>query len=230
MNVAIIHRNPATAHGLALILEKYSDLRVVSEISDFEESWASVGDSDPGLVLIDSELPDLDVDVIFDRVKALLPNAAIAVLTGSDDWSHLNASIRAGAASFVSMKTDPEQLALCLRLVSDGHVLVSSPLVTTLSDLVREETGDRVTDADHDLSDRELEVLGHVANGATNLEIAEALTISENTVKVHMRNILGKLQLRNRQQAATYAFRNGLVSDSGFLEKEAGETLDYGGY
>ena len=230
MNVAIIHRNSATAHGLAQILEKYRDLQVVSEISDFQGSWTSVGDSDLGLVLIDSELPDLDVEAIVDRVRALLPKAAIAVMTGSDDWSHLNAFIRAGAASFVSMKTDAEQLALCLRLVSDGHVPVSSPLVATFPDLVREETGPGETDTDHDLSERDLEILGQVANIATNLEIAEVLTVSENTVKFHMRNIPGKLQLRYRQQPAAYPLRNGLVSDSDVREQETEENLDYSGY
>ncbi len=230
MKVAIVHRNPTTAHGLTLILEKYSDLQVVSEVSDFEESWAAIGDCNPGLVLIDSEFPNMEIESMINRVKALLPDAAIAVLTGSDDWANLNASIRAGAASFVSMKTDPEQLALCLRLVADGHVLVSSPLVVTLSDLFREETAAGENEVEHDLSDRELEILGHVASGATNLEVSEALTISENTVKVHMRNILGKLQLRNRQQAAAYALRNGLVSDSDLFERETEETLDYRGY
>ena len=220
MQVVIIHRNAATAHGLALILEKYSDFEVVAEVSDAVEAVAVALDQKPDLVVIDSEFEDLDFEGAIGFIRNSLPKTSVAVLTGSDDWSHLEASIRAGAASFVSMKTDPESLALCLRLVSDGHVLVSSPLVSDLSHLVPVESGPSEDSAAHDLSEREIEILGHVVHGATNLEISEALTIAENTVKVHMRNILGKLQLRNRQQAAAYALRTGIVSEDAFRNGE----------
>ena len=121
------------------------------------------------------------------------------------------------------MKTEPENLALCLRLVSDGHVLVSSPLVSDLSHLVPSEDAQSEEDMGHDLSEREVEILGHVVHGATNLEISESLTIAENTVKVHMRNILGKLQLRNRQQAAAYALKTGIVSEVEFRSVDPNE-------
>ena len=220
-NVVIVHRNSVTARGLALILERYSDLQVVAEVSDTETALAVIREKMPDLILVDSEISELDLDATIASAKFVLPEASIAVLTGTDDWSHLSTSIRAGATSFVSMKTDPEELALCLRLVSDGHVLVSSPLVSSLSDLVQDDPGSLDEKAEHELSNRELEILGHVVHGLTNLEISQALTITENTVKVHMRNILGKLQLRNRQQAAAYALKTGLVSDEEFRDYEA---------
>ena len=216
MEVVIIHRNSATGHGLALILERYGDFKVVAEVSSPDDAVSVALDKNPDLVVLDSEFPDLDIEETIGLMKKSLPETSVAVLTGSDDWSHLEASIRAGAASFVSMKTDPESLALCLRLVSDGHVLVSSPLVSDLSHLVPAEAAASEGDPGHDLSGREVEILGHVVHGATNLEISESLMITENTVKVHMRNILGKLQLRNRQQAAAYALRSGIISDADF--------------
>ena len=221
MRVVIIHRNAASGHGLSLLLAKYGDFDVVAEVSDPEEIFSTLCSEEPDLVLLDSEFTELDLEESIRQAKETLPDSVIAVFTGAEDWSHLESSIRAGASAFVSMKTDPEELALCLRLASDGHVLVSTPLVATLSDLVQGEQKPEVSDPCPDLSNRELEILKHVARGSTNLEIAEALTITENTVKVHMRNILGKLQLRNRQQAAAYAIRAGLVSDFEFLAAES---------
>ena len=214
MEAVIVHPNSATGHGLTLILEKYGGFQVVAEVSNPLEVVTITLEKRPTLVVVDSEFPELDLEETIGLIKDSLPETSVAVLTGSDDWSHLEASVRAGAASFVSMKTDPESLALCLRLVSDGHVLVSSPLVSNLSDIVPGVSEPTEDGAAHDLSQRELEILSHVVHGATNLEIAESLLIAENTVKVHMRNILGKLQLRNRQQAAAYALKSGIITDT----------------
>ena len=216
MRVVIAHRNSASGHGFALLLAKYGDFDVVAEVSDPEKVVATVIGEKPDLILMDCEFPELSLDASIRQIKAALPESAVAVFTGSDEWSHLESSIRAGASSFVSMKTDPQELAICLRLASDGHVLVATPLVATLSDLVQGEPGKEETEAAHDLSQRELEILFHVAQGATNLEIAQSLTITENTVKVHVRNILGKLQFRNRQQATAYALKSGIVNDFAF--------------
>lgn len=217
MRVIIAHRNAATGHGLALLLAKYGDFEVVEEVSDPLQIVNTVTSSGPDLLLLDSEFRGMDLEQTIREVKRVGPAVAVAVVTGSEDWSQLDSSMRAGATSFVSMKTDPEQLVLSLRLAGDGHVLVSTPLVASLSDLFRSETGGvdqgGGTQQGHDLSQRELEILQLVAQGSTNAEIAESLVIAENTVKVHMRNILGKLQLRNRQQAAAYALQTGIVND-----------------
>ena len=216
MKVVIAHRNAATGHGLALLLAKYGDFDVVAELSDASTIVGSVTANNPDLLLVDSEFPDIDLDDTIREVKQVRGEIAVAVIAGSEDWSLLDSSMRAGATSFISMKTDPEQLALSLRLAGDGHVLVSTPLVASLSDLFRSDE-DLGKEGDlqqgHDLSQRELEILHLVAQGSTNAEIAEELVIAENTVKVHMRNILGKLQLRNRQQAAAYALQSGIVRD-----------------
>ena len=226
MRVIIAHRNAAAGHGLALLLAKYGDFDVVGEVADPDEIVATIVNTNPNLALVDSEFPSIDLESIIRRVKERVPEVAVAVFTGSDDWSYLESSIRAGATSFVSMKTDPEELARSLRLAGDGHVLVSTPLVASLLDLFNGElapvTKDAALTVTHDLSQRELEILQLVAQGHTNAEIAESLIIAENTVKVHMRNIFGKLQLRNRQQAAAYALQSGIVTDLVFPSVDAG--------
>ena len=198
-------------HGLALILEKYGNFQVVAEVSDLEEAVTVVLKMGPEMVLMDSECPDLNLEETVGSIKDSLPETSVVVLIGSDDWSRLEACIRAGAAPFVSMKTPPEELAPCLSLTTKGHVSVASPLVSFLSDLVAGGAPGETDDPEHDLSQRELEINNLVAQSATNLEISESLAIAENTVKVHMRNILGKLQLRNRQQVAAYALKTGIV-------------------
>ena len=217
MRVVIAHRNPATGHGLALLLAKYGDFDVTAEVSDSSQIVDIVNSSKPDLTLLDSEFPGIDLQQTIRDLREADPEAVVVAITGSDDWSHLDSSIRAGATSFVSMKTDPEQLVLSLRLAGDGHVLVSTPLVASLLDLVSGDSTTGVAGADqepgHDLSQRELEILHLVAQGCTNAEIAHSLFIAENTVKVHMRNILGKLQLRNRQQAAAYALHSGIIQE-----------------
>ena len=218
MKVVIIHRNPVSGHGITLLLDKYGEFDVAAEVSDPDEAVSTTIVESPDLVLIDAEFTELDLDESIRKIKEALPESSVALLTGSDDWAHLESSIRAGATSFVSMNADPEEFVLCLRLVADGHVLVSTPLVSTLSELIAGKPVPEENAPVHDLSERELEILNHVAQGATNLEIAEALIISDNTVKVHMRNILSKLQLRNRQQAAAYALRSGLVTDTALTE------------
>ena len=226
VRVIIAHRNAAAGHGLALLLAKYGDFDVVGEVADPDEIVATIVNANPNLALVDSEFPSIDLEGIIRLVKERVPDVAVAVFTGSDNWSHLEDSIRAGATSFVSMKTDPEELARSLRLAGDGHVLVSTPLVASLLDLFNGEpapvTRDAALTVIHDLSQRELEILRLVAHGHTNAEIAESLIIAENTVKVHMRNIFGKLQLRNRQQAAAYALQSGIVADLVFPSVDAG--------
>ena len=219
MKAVILHQNSASSHGLALLQEKYEDFDVVAEVSDPEEVDSALSVHEPILVLLNTQFSELPLEDNIRQLKETCPESAVVVITETEDWDHLDSSIRAGASAFVSMKTAPEELALCLRLASDGHVLVSTPQVTSLSDLLEGEDETEGSDTEAVLSRRELEILEHVARGATNLEIGEALIISENTVKVHMRNILGKLQLRNRQQAAAYALKSGIVGDFDFLQQ-----------
>ncbi|MDE2939475.1 MAG: response regulator transcription factor [Chloroflexota bacterium] len=228
MKVVIIYPNTASAHGLALLLEKYGDFEVVAEVSGPEEAMPALSLHEPSLILLNSHLSELPLEDSISQLKESSPETAVVVVTETEDWQPLELSIRAGASAFVSMNTAPEELALCLRLAADGHVLVSTSLVSSLSDLVEGETETGQSDTGDDLSRRELEILEHVARGATNQEIGDALTITENTVKVHMRNVLGKLQPRNRQQAAAYALKSGIVSDFDFLGQNQDEATSAG--
>ena len=139
MKAVILHQNSASSHGLALLLEKYEDFDVVAEVSDPEEVDSALSVHEPILVLLNTQFSELPLEDNIRQLKETCPESAIVVITETEDWDHLDSSIRAGASAFVSMKTAPEELALCLRLASDGHVLVSTPQVTSLSDLLEGE-------------------------------------------------------------------------------------------
>ena len=206
MRVVIANRNAAVAEGLALLLEKHGEFDVVS-VSEIPEVVSAVLDSMADMLLVDPELPELDLKGLIDQVAEAASSTAVAVLTGSNDPRYLRVAVESGARGYVSMDAEPEELVRKLELIGEGHVLVSGPIAKDLSDLMGGAS------SNEDLSEREIEVVNLVARGSTNKEIAETLVIAENTVKVHLRNIYGKLDIRNRQQLAVYAFQSGIVEE-----------------
>jgi len=142
-------------------------------------------------------------------LQAQVPTANILVLTVSEKESDLFAAIRAGAKGYLLKSAGSEELIRAVLHIAEGGVIVSPAMASTLlTDLTRAPAP--AAAREDQLSEREAEVLQHVARGSSNKEIAAALTISENTVKTHLRNILDKLHLANRSQAAAYAARAGL--------------------
>ena len=226
MKVVIAYRNISVAHGLVLLLQKYGDFDNVVEVSEIEQLIPKVHSLRPDLVLIDPELPAMNLIETVKHVRSVVPEAAVTVLVSRNDRSLLDSAIQADVTSFISVDTEPEQFVLLLRLSADGHVFVSSSLVQGLSDVTSDSQISsklvKSSSTKHSLSHRELQVLNLVAEGLTNGEIAEKLFITENTVKVHMRHILEKLELRNRQQATAFAIQSGLLDAAAELNKKEG--------
>ena len=134
------------------------------------------------------------------------------MLTHSEDQEHVCAAMEAGAAGYLSKGMKVDDLVKSIDLIEKGQVVVSPPLVAKLTGKITSLKADEDTGKTA-LSAREIEVLKLLVKGYTNRELARKLFITENTARVHVRNILGKLQLRNRQQAAAYAVQQGLVSE-----------------
>jgi DNA-binding NarL/FixJ family response regulator len=150
------------------------------------------------------------------RARSLVPNLKVAILTVSEDDEDLFAAVRAGATGYLLKEVSIEELPDAVRAVARGQSMVSPAMASrllnefnALSRRVEEQRGTAPR-----LSDRELEVLRLVARGLSNKDIAAELVIAENTVKNHVRNILEKLQLRSRMEAAMYAVREKLVDAS----------------
>jgi DNA-binding NarL/FixJ family response regulator len=202
--------------GVRMVLDEEAGIEVVAECADGLDAVDRIAELVPDLVLIDVRMPGISGIEVTRRARSLVPNVKVAILTVSEDDEDLFAAVRAGATGYLLKEVSIEELPAAVRAVARGQSLISpsmaSRLLTEFNALSRRVEEQRGTAPR--LSDRELEVLRLVARGLSNKDIAAELVIAENTVKNHVRNILEKLQLRSRMEAAMYAVREKLVDAS----------------
>lgn len=203
-------------HGLRMILDLEDDIEVVGETGSAVDALEIATTSTPDVVVLDIFLPDGNGLRVCRQITAQLPGTKVLMLTASDEHANLVEAVKAGAIGYLLKDIAPDQLPTSIRAVADGQALVSpelgSALMSEYSAVVR-GAPTRDEEPASELTERELEVLGLVARGWSNRKIGQELFIAENTVKNHVRNILDKLQLRSRMQAALYAVRGGLIDD-----------------
>jgi two-component system NarL family response regulator len=202
--------------GVRMVLDEQADIEVVAECGDGIDAVDRITELSPDLVLIDVRMPGISGIEATRRARSAVPNVKVAILTVSEDDEDLFAAVRAGATGYLLKEVSTEELPNAVRAVARGQSLISPSMASrllaefkALSRRVEEQRGTAPR-----LSDRELEVLRLVARGLSNKDIAAELVIAENTVKNHVRNILEKLQLRSRMEAAMYAVREKLVDAS----------------
>jgi len=205
--------------GLARLLQEQEQIEVVSQCSNGKEAIKEAGDSEPDVVLMDTNISDCGSKEAIEKINKSSPGVKVAMLTDSENEEELFSAIEAGATGYLLKDMKVGDLVKSIDLIGKGEIVVSLPLVGKLVRKVTLKTKAEVKDG---LSEREVEILKLLVGGNTNKEIAETLFITENTVKVHMKNILGKLQLRNRQQAAAYAVKQGLVTEIRDTEEKSG--------
>jgi DNA-binding NarL/FixJ family response regulator len=201
--------------GFSSILSGQPDIRVVAEAGDGLEAVDAVRATRPDVVLMDVRMPHTSGIEACKTLKALVPSTKIIMLTMSDEESDLYEAVKAGANGYLLKDVPGEEIAAGVRAVHHGDSLISpsmaSKLLAEFAQMSRRQ-GERPSAVGAPrLTDRELEVLRLVARGLANKEIAHQLFISENTVKNHVRNILEKLQLHSRMEAAMYAVRENLL-------------------
>jgi len=206
ISVLIADDHPFVRHGLRTYLETLDDLEVVGEASDGAEAVELAGRLLPDVVLMDLVMPELDGVEATRAIRAASPATKVIVLTSFDDDEKVFPAIKAGAAGYLLKDVRPAELAEAVRKASRGEALLAPSVAARL---MQEVSGDRP--AATGLTDRELEVLRLIARGMSNKVIARELVVSEKTVKTHVSNILAKLHLADRTQAALYAVREGLA-------------------
>ena len=202
--IAVANRNAAVAQAFALLLQQEDEFEVTADLTDGDQIVDVVADARPEILLVDPALPALDLGALVSEVAEISPETAVAVLTDSNDGSYLRGAVESGARAYLSMEGDAGELIQKLKLIAGGHVIASGSAASDLSALA----GPSPQGSNDGLSEREIEVVNLVARGETNREIADTLVIAENTVKVHLRNIYGKLSVRNRQELTAYALRS----------------------
>ncbi|MER0242031.1 response regulator transcription factor [Streptomyces sp. HSW2009] len=207
MSVLLVDDHQVVRRGLRTFLEVQEDIVVVGEACNGAEGVARAEELRPDVVLMDVKMPDTDGIEALRRLRELQNPAKVLVVTSFTEQRTVVPALRAGAAGYVYKDVDPDALAGAIRSVYAGHVLLQPEVAGAL--LAQEEVnGGQGRGAS--LTDREREVLALIADGRSNREIARALVLSEKTVKTHVSNILMKLDLADRTQAALWAVRHGI--------------------
>ncbi len=202
--------------GFRMILEAEDGIEIVGEAGDGFEAVAAAAEYAPDVVLMDIRMPGLDG---LEATRRLVDDGGsgprVLMLTTFDLDEYVYEALRAGASGFLVKDTPPEQLVAAIRVIASGDSLLS-PTITkrVIEEFIRRPpssvTGN-LPPAVEELTARELEVLGYMARGLSNAEIAKDLFVSETTVKTHVARILMKLDLRDRVQAVVFAYETGLV-------------------
>jgi two-component system NarL family response regulator len=213
VRVLICDDHAVFRRGLMLVLELDDRVQVVGEAADGATAVAMAQELVPDVVLMDVRMPGMTGIETTRRISAELPTTRIIVLTVSDEEDDLYEAIKAGASGYLLKEISIEEVGDAVESVMAGNSLITpsmaAKLLTEFTALAKQ--AETRTTVPPRLTDRELQVLRLIATGMSNREIAGELTISENTVKNHVRNILEKLHLHSRVEAVMYALRENII-------------------
>jgi DNA-binding NarL/FixJ family response regulator len=224
IKVLIADDHPVVRQGLRTFLGIQDDIEVVGEAEDGASAVTLAESLEPDIVLLDLKMPGADGLAALTELRARGVKARVLVLTSVTERGHVLPAVQAGAAGYLYKDVDPQALVQAIRAVNDGHVLFAPDAAEAmLRDGTAQRDDDRGMAA---LTEREREVLVHIARGRSNREIARALVVSEKTVKTHVSNLLMKLGVQDRTQAALYAVRHG-VGSSGSAGETGESTVRY---
>jgi two-component system response regulator NreC len=196
-----------------MLLEGETDLEIEGECDSASQALIEVTRLKPDVVIMDIGLPDMSGIEATREVKRLAPKTAVVALTIHEDEEYFFKMLEAGASGYVPKRAAPEELLSAIRVAAQGEVYLYPSLAKLLvKDYLGLQMEDEKQSSLNGLTDREQEVLTLLADGATNAEIAEDLSISPKTVARHRENIMGKLNLHTRTELVKYAIRKGLIS------------------
>lgn len=211
IRIILVDDHAVVRSGLHMILSPEEDVKIVGEAGTAGEAIELACRDKPDVMLMDIHLPDLSGIEATKVIKEKCPDVAIIALTIHEDEEYFFKMLEAGASGYVPKRIAPEELLVAIRVAARGEVYID-PSLTKL--LVQDFITQQQTRPDRpikDLTERETELLAHLADGATNTEIADTLHISPKTVARHRENIMRKLDLRNRTELVKFAIRKGII-------------------
>jgi NarL family two-component system response regulator LiaR len=208
IRVLIVDDHTVVRQGLRFLLQNQEDIEVTGEAANGEEAVQAVREQVPAVVLLDLLMPKTDGLTALREIKRVSPATQVVVLTSHQEDANLFEAVKAGAISYVHQTAGVEAVVSSVRAAARGESVLDPGVAAKVLEEVRHPRGRGEMDQ---LSKREIEVLTALARGRSNKEIARELSIGEETVKTHISNILSKLQLADRTQAAIYALRRRLL-------------------
>ncbi len=212
LRILLVDDHVMFCKGVAAVLSARPDMEVVGEANDGLEAVQLAQETLPDIILMDINMPKCSGLDATRLIKRQMPHVHIIILTVSGEDAHLFSAIKSGAEGYLTKDLTPNQLYDYLDGIRRGEAPISGKIAAKiLQEFNQPDKSVASEEVRDNLTAREAEILRLVATGASNREIAEKLSIAENTVKIHLRNILQKLHLQNRIQAATYAIRQGLM-------------------
>lgn len=213
VTILLVDDHAMIRKGVRAFLETQPDLQVVAEAESGQEAIERAQESVPDVTLMDLLMPGMDGIETTRRLKEVSPRTQVVMLTSFHDDQHILPALRAGALSYLLKDVGPEELAQAVRKAARGEVVLHPRIAAQVIQALQQPPKSASNDSGiSPLTARELEVLRLIATGLSNADIAERLFLSEKTVKSHVSNILGKLQLVDRTQAVIYAFRQGIAT------------------
>jgi DNA-binding NarL/FixJ family response regulator len=210
IRVLLVDDHGVVRRGLRGYLELLDDIEVVGEAENGLEGVAKSAELNPDVILMDLVMPQLDGIGAIGRIKTAQPKVQIVALTSFIEEEKVTAALEAGASGFILKDADADDVAKAIRAAHNDEVHLDPAAARILASGLRHRRDHQPAES---LTERELEVLGLVGRGRSNKEIATDLGITERTARTHVSNILGKLDLQSRTQAALYAVERKLVKD-----------------
>jgi len=212
IRILIADDHHVVRRGLVFFLKTQENIEIVGEAKNGEEAVELVDRLMPDLVLMDLVMPVMDGIEATQKIKAKHSSMKVMILTSFSDQNHVIPAIEAGASGYQFKDIEPDELVKAIKMLMNGenqlHPKATTHLLTHLTS--KQNEGRNHLD---ELTKRELEVLKEIASGKSNKEIASSLFITEKTVKTHVSNVLAKLELADRTQAALFAVRNGVIKN-----------------
>ncbi len=216
IRVLVVDDNVLFREGLVALLKQFDDIMIAGQASNGHDAVRKATLVRPDVILMDISMANMGGVEAAQHIHQEVPHVPIAMLTVSDQDEDLFAAIRAGARGYLLKTVSIEDLHEAIHTLYEGGTTITPHLARRLLDEFNRLTAGRRSGGEEEvakLTAREREVLELVAMGQSNQEIADKLVVAVNTVKVHLRNTLEKLELRNRQQLAAFAVSHGLISD-----------------
>jgi NarL family two-component system response regulator LiaR len=209
IRVLIVDDHTVVRDGLNALLSLEPGMQVVGSAADGLEAVQLTEALKPDVILLDLVMPKMDGVEAINHIRRIDPKARILVLTSFAENHQVFSAIKSGAMGYIMKDTSSDELIAAIRDTYHNRPALQPEIARKLMRDIQNQASE--TSLEHALTEREIEILRHVAMGKTNQEIADELVVSERTIRTHITNILAKLRLSNRTQAALYALRQGIA-------------------